>query len=95
MDILHGMAIGPKKTKGKTLSVGRINRKQKRRKRRLVEAADPDWQLWDAAGLLLDLNFAELARRALGEYVARHCAELMRLHEPVGRRRKFRAKGEA
>ena len=86
------MAIGPKKTTGKTLSVARINRKQKRRKRRLVEAADPDWELWDAAGLLLDLNFAELARRALGEYVARHCDELMRLHTTVAKRRRFRTK---
>lgn len=86
------MAIGLKKTGGKTLSVGRIKRKQKRRKRRLIEAADPDWQLWDAAGLLLDLNFAELARRALGEYVGRHCPELMRLHADVRPRRKFRGK---
>lgn len=86
------MAIGLKKTGGKTLSVGRIKRKQKRRKRRLIEAADPDWELWDRAGLLLDLNFAELARRALAEYVARHCTELMRLHTPVAQRRKFRGK---
>lgn len=86
------MAIGPKKTTGPTLSVGRIKRKQKRRKRRLVEAPDPDWELWDRAGLFLDLNFAELARRALNEYVTRHCAELMRLHAPVAQRRKFRGK---
>jgi hypothetical protein len=59
------MAIGPKKTKGKTLSVGRIQRKQKRRKRRLVEAAEQDWLRWDAACEALGLNFAEFARRAL------------------------------
>lgn len=67
MDILHGMAIGPKKTSGRTLSVGRIKRKQKRRKRRLVEAPDQDWARWDSAADKLGLNFAEFARRALNQ----------------------------
>lgn len=64
------MAIGPKKTKGKTLSVGRINRKQKRRPRRLVEAGEKDWQIWDAACKVMGLNFAEFARRALMRFAA-------------------------
>jgi hypothetical protein len=59
------MAIGPKVTKGRTLSVARIKRKQKRRKRRLIEAADQDWERWDAYAERQGLNFAELARRAL------------------------------
>lgn len=57
--------IGPKKTSGRTLSVARIKRKQKRRKRRLVEAPDQDWARWDRAAELSGLNFAEFARRAL------------------------------
>lgn len=61
------MAIGPKKTTGKTLSVGRIKRKQKRRPRRLVEAAEEDWKRWDQAVEALGLNFAEFARRALNQ----------------------------
>lgn len=61
------MAIGPKKTRGRTLSVGKIKRKQKRRKRRLVEAADQDWQRWDGAAAALGLNFAEFARRSLNQ----------------------------
>lgn len=65
------MGIGPKKTKGPTLSVGRIKRKQRRRKRRLVEASDIDWDYWDSGAEALGLNFAELARRALTEYVDR------------------------
>lgn len=68
--------IGPKKTSGKTLSVGRIKRKQKRRKRRLVEAADQDWAKWDAGAEALGLNFAELARRALDFYVHAHTKEV-------------------
>lgn len=59
------MAIRPKKIGGKTLSVGKIKRKQKRRKRRLIEAADQDWQRWDAAADHLGLNFTEFARRSL------------------------------
>jgi len=58
------MAIGPKKTSGKTIS----GRKQKRRPRRLVEAAEQDWQRWDAACEALGLNFSEFARRALDFY---------------------------
>lgn len=65
------MAIGPKKVGGTTISVGRIKRKQKRKKRRLVEAADIDWEYWDSGAEALGLNFAELARRALTEYVDR------------------------
>jgi hypothetical protein len=65
------MGIGPRKTKGPTLSVVRIKRKQQRRKRRLVEAADVDWDYWDQGAEALGLNFAELARRALTEYVDR------------------------
>jgi hypothetical protein len=65
------MGIGPNKTKGPTLSVVRIKRKQQRRKRRLVEAADIDWEYWDSGAKALGLNFAELARRALTEYVDR------------------------
>lgn len=63
------MAIVPRKTGGKTLSVGRINRKQKRRKRRLIEAVDQDWATWDACAEARGLNFAEFARRALHFYV--------------------------
>lgn len=50
---------------GKTLSVSRVKRKQKRRKRRLLEANDSDWARWDAEAKLQNLNFAEMARRAL------------------------------
>ena len=57
--------IGRKKTTGRTLSVGRIKRKQERRKRRLVEAPDQDWARWDRAAKVSGLNFAEFARRAL------------------------------
>jgi len=63
------MAIGPKVTKGRTLGVAKIKRKQKRRKRRPLEAVDADWERWDAAADRLGLNFAELARRALNAYV--------------------------
>jgi hypothetical protein len=54
----------PKKT-GTTLSVARIKRKQKRKKRRLVEAVDQDWERWDAAATYYGLNWAEFARRSM------------------------------
>ncbi len=50
---------------GPTLSTGKIRRKQKRKKRRLVEANDQDWARWDSAAAAMGLNFAEFARRAL------------------------------
>jgi hypothetical protein len=53
------------KRDGKTLSSSKIRRKSKRKRRRLVEANDPDWARWDATAVLLGLAFAELARRAL------------------------------
>ena len=55
---------------GKTLSVARVKRKQKRKRRRLVEANDQDWARWDAAAERLGLAFAEYARRALERYTA-------------------------
>lgn len=58
------MQTRPKRT-GPTLSTGKIRRKQKRKKRRLVEAPDQDWERWDAAAERAGLNFAEFARRAL------------------------------
>lgn len=61
---IHVDMLTPKKS-GPTLSTARIKRKQKRKKRRLVEAVDRDWQAWDHAAQLLGLNFAEFARRAL------------------------------
>jgi len=58
-----------RKKTGPTLSTARIKRKQKRKKRRLVEAVDQDWARWDAAAESEGLNFAEFARRALNNYV--------------------------
>jgi hypothetical protein len=60
------MQTRPQRT-GPTLSVGKIRRKQKRKKRRLVEAPDQDWTRWDAAAEAAGLNFAEFARRALNQ----------------------------
>jgi hypothetical protein len=57
--------LSRKKTDGPTLSTGKIKRKQKRKKRRLVEAADQDWERWDRAAENAGLNFSEFARRAL------------------------------
>lgn len=57
--------ISRRKTEGKTLDVTRIRRKQKRKRRRLVEANDIDWARWDAAAIMCGIPFTELARRAL------------------------------
>jgi hypothetical protein len=57
-----------RKIGGKTLSVARVKRKQKRKKRRLVEANDLDWQRWDEAAEKTGLAFAEFARRALNRF---------------------------
>lgn len=56
-----------KQTAGPVLSRGRIKRKQKRKKRRLVEAPDQDWKRWDAAAEALGLNWAEFARRCMNQ----------------------------
>lgn len=57
-----------RKIGGKTLSVVRVKRKQKRKRRRLVEANDPDWERWDQAAEKTGLTFAEFARRALNRF---------------------------
>jgi hypothetical protein len=57
-----------KKYAKKTLSVGRIKRKQKRKPRRLLESAAVDWERWDAEAQRQGLNFSEYARRALNNY---------------------------
>lgn len=47
--------------------MGRIKRKTKRKKRRLVEAVDQDWARWDQAAEALGLNWSEFARRAMNQ----------------------------
>jgi len=61
---IHVHMLTRKKT-GPTLSTARIKRKQKRKKRRLIEAVDQDWARWDAEAERQGLNFSEFARRAL------------------------------
>jgi len=56
-------------TKPKTTGRGTVvtfkRRKQKRNKRRLLEAVAGDWERWDAAAKVAGLNWSEFTRRAL------------------------------
>ena len=47
------------------LEVNKVKRRQKRKKRRIFEAAEQDWILWDDAAKAAGLNFSEFVRRAL------------------------------
>jgi len=76
------------KTTGRTLERVRIvKRKQKRQKRRVLEAVPGDWDRWDQACAVEGLNWSEFTRRALEERSARVLSNVKPLRRVAGARK--------
>lgn len=76
------------KTTGRTLERVRIvKRKQKRQKRRVLEAVPADWARWDQACEVEGLNWSEFTRRALEERTARVFATVKPVRRLAGVRK--------
>lgn len=61
------------KTTGRGRQVRFVVRKQKRNPRRLLESVPEDWERWDTAAKIVNLNWSELTRRALEQF----CSQIL------------------